>query len=52
MIHIPSKMFDGQSYICKMSQSYFNGITSDFEINNGEKYFNIQEIEVYQILYN
>ena len=52
IIHIPSKMFVDQSYTCKMNQCYFNGITSDFEINNGEKYFNIQEIEVYQILYN
>ena len=39
-------------HTCEMNQSYFTGITSDFEINNGEKYFIIQEIEVYQILYN
>ena len=45
-------MFDDQSHTCKRNESYFTGITSDFEINNGEKYFNIQEIEVYQILYN
>ena len=49
---IPSKMFDDQSHNCEMNQSYFTGITSDFEINNVEKYFNIQEIEVYKILYN
>ena len=45
-------MLADKSKTCERDESYFNGITSDFEINNGEKYFNIQEIEVYQILYN
>ena len=52
IICIYSKMFTVQSHTCSIKDSYFDGITSDFEINNGEQYFNIQEIEVYQILYN
>ena len=52
IIYIPSKMFDDLSNTCGISSSYFEGMKMDFEINNGEKYFNIQEIEVYQILYN
>ena len=52
IIYVPSKMLADKSNTCESDKSNFNGITSDFEINNGEKYFNIQEIEVYQILYN
>ena len=52
IIYIPNKMFDDLSYTCSISSSYYEGMTMDYEINNGDKYFNIQEIEVYQILYN
>ena len=50
-IYIPSKMFDDESYINKRANSNFKGIIMDYEINNGEKTFHVQEIEVYQILY-
>ena len=52
IIYIPNKMFDDLSNTCSISSSYYEGMTMDYEINNGDKYFNIQEIEVYQILYN
>ena len=52
IIYIPNKMFDDLSNTCSISSSYYEGMTMDYEINNGEKYFNIQEIEVYQVLYN
>ena len=52
IIYIPSKMFDDFSNTCNISSSYFEGMSMDYEINNGEKFFNIQEIEVYQVLYN
>lgn len=45
-------MFDDSSYTNTISQSNFKGITMDYEINNGEKYFHVQEMEVYQILYD
>jgi hypothetical protein len=52
MIHIESKMLENRSETCQASDSYFEGIKSDYEINNGEKYFYIQEIEIYQVLFN
>lgn len=52
IIYIPSKMFDDESHTCKKSESYFDGISKDYEINNGENIFYLQEIESYQILYN
>jgi len=52
IIYIPNKMFDDLSNTCSISSSYYEGMTMDYEINNGDKYFNIQEIEVYQVLYN
>ena len=50
--YIPNKMFDDNSNTCKKSESHFEGMNIDYEINNGEFNFNIQEIEVYQVLYN
>ena len=47
-----SNMLESRSCTCTISHSYFDGMTIDYELNNGEKYFYIQEIEVYQILYN
>ncbi len=45
-------MFEEKGYTCKSLLSLFEGITSDYELNNGEEYFYIQEIEVYQVLFN
>ena len=52
VLHIPSNMLEYQSNTCKISDSYFNGMTFDYELNNGELYFYAEEIEIYQILYN
>ena len=51
-ICIESNMLEDKSYTCEINHNYFDGITIDYELNNGEKYFYVQEIEVYQILYN
>ena len=32
------------------SQSHFGVMNEDYEINNGEKYFGIEELEVFQII--
>ena len=45
-------MFKNQSNSCPISDSHFEGVTSDYELNNGEQYFYIEEIEVYQIIFN
>ena len=45
-------MFEVNSNTCSVSQSHYEGITKDYEINNGECYFIVQEIEVFQILLN
>ncbi len=45
-------MFEEKGNTCNISQSVFEGITSDYELNNGKQYFYIQEIEVYQVLFN
>ena len=51
-IGINSDMIKDKSVTCSISDSYFDGITIDYELNNGEESFYIQEIEVYQVLYN
>ncbi len=42
--------FKSQGNTCPASNSYYKGITSDYELNNGECYFDINEIEVFQIV--
>ena len=51
IINIHSSIFKQQGNSCLTSQSYYQGITSDYELNNGELYFNIEEIEVFQIAF-
>ena len=36
---------------CTASQSYYEGFTKDYELNNGEQFFKIEEIEIYQIVF-
>ena len=50
-IYIPPKMMEDDSNTCSVGDSHYEGITKDYEINNGEKMFKIQEIEAYQILF-
>ena len=50
--YIPSNMIIEKSYTCTISNSYFDGMTIDYELNNGEEHFYVQDIEVYQILYS
>ena len=51
-IFISYNMLEDQSHTNKKSDSYFSGMKIDYELNNGEQYFYVQEMEVYQILYN
>ena len=51
IICVCDKMFDCNCSTCPISSSCFDGINSDYEISNGEQYFKLQEIEVFQILY-
>ena len=50
--NITSNMLEDKCITCPISDSYFDGMTINYELNNGEQYFYAQEIEVYQILYN
>ena len=52
ILYIPSNMLQDKSYTCSIKDSKFNGMTIDYELNNGQRCFYIQEIEIYQILYN
>ena len=52
IISVSNKLFDYNCETCDVKSSCFDGITSDYEINAGEQYFHLQEIEVYQILLN
>ena len=52
MIYIPGNMFEEKSNTCSISNSHYEGITSNYELNDGKQYFHIQEIEVYQVLFN
>ena len=52
MICITNEMFKAPSNSCSISSSHFEGVTSNYELNNGEQYFYIEEIEVYQIIFN
>ena len=45
-------MLVDKSYTCLISESYFEGMKIDYELNSGKKYFYIQEIEIYQVLFN
>lgn len=51
-ISINSNMLQDKSNTYSIKNSYFEGMAIDYELNNGQKYFYIQEIEIYQILYN
>ena len=44
-------MLDDKSNTCIASESYFEGFTNDYELNNGSKYFIIEEIEVFQVIF-
>ena len=52
IINIQGKIIGSQGNTCSKSQSYYQGVTKDNELNNGEFYFYIQEMEVYQIFFN
>jgi len=45
-------MLDDKGNTCAAFNCVYDGITSDYEINNGEQYFKVNEIEVFQILFN
>ena len=43
--------FKNGGWTCTIRQNAYNGFAKDYEINDGEKNFNIKEIEVYQLLF-
>ena len=49
IINIQSNMFEKYANTCKASESFFEGITSDYELNNGEQNFYINEMECFQL---
>ena len=52
VICIYTNMLQSNSITCETKFSRFDGMTVDYELNNGDRRFYIQEIEIYQILYN
>ena len=50
IINVYHKMFDCNCCTCSISDSCFEGLNSDYEINNGKSNFYLQEIEVFQVL--
>ena len=51
IICVSNKMFDCKCTTCNINSSCFDGINNDYEISNGEQSFYLQEIEVFQILF-
>ena len=52
IIYIGENMFDDQGNTCDSLDCVYDGIVSDYELNNGEQYFKVNEIEVFQILFS
>ena len=52
LINIDEKMLESKTNTCSVSQSHYEGIVKDYELNNGEMYFYVQEIEIFHILQN
>ena len=51
-IIITKKFFSFDNHIVgTKSQSNFGDMDQDYELNHGEKYFSIKELEVFRILY-
>ena len=51
IICVSNKMLDCKCETCDINSSCFDGINSDYEISNGENFFYLQEVEVFQILF-
>ena len=45
------KLNDNEKYIIDEIMSYYDNVNDLYEINGGEKYFKVQEYEVFQILF-
>ena len=52
LININKKMLESKSNTLPASQSHYEGIVKNYELNNGEMYFFIKEIEIFHILEN
>ena len=52
MIFIFKQIFHIKGHTCSINDSHYEGMSFDFEINNGKNYFIIKELEVFQVLYN
>ena len=45
-------MLKDKGNTCTCSDSYYEGFSKDYELNNGKQNFYIQEIEIYQVSFN
>ena len=52
IISVKENMLKSKGNTCIASESNYKGISKDYEINNGQREFDINDIEVYQVLFN
>ena len=52
IIYVCNNMLSCQCSTTDIKYSTYEGLNSDYEVNNGERYFYLQEIEVYKILFD
>ena len=50
-IYIKDSFFSNSAPTCRESESEFEGMSIDFEINNGEQNYQISQLEVYKIIF-
>ena len=51
IINVKDKMLNFQCSTADIKKSTFEGLDIDYELNNGEKYFYLQDIEVFKIIF-
>ena len=51
-IYLYDNLLSKQQYTCKKSDSFYDGLSMDYELNNGEEYFFIKELEIYKIQFH
>ena len=48
---IPDHFFETQSNTCEKNDTSYKDFTTDYELNNGNQYFFVSEMEIYQVNY-
>ena len=48
-IYLRYNFINKEQHTCKKSESYYDGLSQDYELNNGEENFRVKELEVYKI---